>query len=76
MLLAKYVMAVQVHAKVDAKQVVKLDVLVHAKLVMVDVKVILVIKLMTITAIQDKVVVIHLEQIHHAQVEDMMENKI
>lgn len=43
----------------------------------VDVKpVITHLKLMTITAIQDKVVVIHLEQIHHAQVEDMMENKI
>lgn len=39
MLLAKYVMAVQVHARVDAKQVVKLDVLVHAKLVMVGVMV-------------------------------------
>ena len=59
-------------------QVVKVAVK-DAKDVMVDVKVVAIMitpKLMIITAIQDKVVVIHLEKIHHAQVEDMMENKI
>lgn len=43
MLLAKYALAVQVHAKVDVKQVVKLDVLVHAKLVMVDAMVLVIV---------------------------------
>ena len=43
MLLAKYALAVQVHAKVDAKQVVKLDVLVHAKLVTVDAMVLVIV---------------------------------
>ena len=64
--------------RVDVKDVM-VDVQVHVKAVkdaMVDVKVVLFIKFMNITAIQDKVVVIHLEKIHHAQVEDMMENKI
>lgn len=41
--LAKYALAVQVHVKMDAKQVVKLDVLVHAKLVMVDAMVLVIV---------------------------------
>lgn len=43
MLLAKYALAVQVHVKLDAKQVVKMDVLVHAKPVMVDAMVLVIV---------------------------------